>query len=128
LRFRLTDFAYEELAQKELGDQNREIHISSQQLCRFLAAMESKVQQVGSLSKHSIAPGVKKRKRSETPPEEIASSDEARYAGQEERAAKRIADYDSDYGDISSIKSLSVKVNTLIAASDALYILAFRFC
>jgi alkylated DNA nucleotide flippase Atl1 len=37
---------------------------------------------MGSLGKHSIAPGLKKRKRSETPPEQIASGDEAKYVGQ----------------------------------------------
>jgi len=39
---------------------------------------------------------VKKWKWSETPPEEIRAGDEARYAEQEKRAAKR-ADYDIDY-------------------------------
>ena len=52
------------------------------------------------LVKYSILPGVKKRKRSETPPERIASDDEARYAEQVERAAKRMADNDSDYEDM----------------------------
>jgi hypothetical protein len=54
---------------------------------------------------HSIAPRVKKRKRSETPIEKIASSDEARYIKQENRAAKRMVDDNSDYKD-TSIKSL----------------------
>lgn len=49
-----------------------------------------------SLGEHSIGPGVKKRKRSETPPEEITSGDESRYIDQEERVAKRIADGDPD--------------------------------
>jgi len=50
-----------------------------------------------SLGEHSLAPGLKKRKRSETPPDEIASSDEAIYAEQEERTAKRMLQEDSDY-------------------------------
>ena len=79
--------------------------VSAQQLCQYLTTAETKVQQAGSLGMHSIAPGVKKRKRSETPAEEIASSDEARYIEQENRAAKRMADDDSDYED-TSIKSL----------------------
>jgi hypothetical protein len=49
---------------------------------------------------------IRKRKRSETPPEAIGSSDEARYAEQEKRASKR-ADYDMDYKEYSSIKSFS---------------------
>ena len=53
--------------------------------------------QLKSLSKNSIAPGLRKRKRSETPPEEIAPRDEARYAKQEERAARRMDDDDPDY-------------------------------
>lgn len=49
-----------------------------------------------SLGAHSIGPGVKKRKRSETPPEEITSGDKSRYTEQEKRVAKRMADGDSD--------------------------------
>jgi hypothetical protein len=54
----------------------------------------------------SLGNNVKKRKRSETPPEEIRSNDEARHVEQEERAAKR-ADHDMDYEARSSTKSLS---------------------
>ena len=54
---------------------------------------------MGSLGKHSIAPGIRKRKRSETPPEEIAPSDEAKYVDDEERAAKRLTYDDPDYED-----------------------------
>ena len=74
--------------QEELGDQDREIHISGQQLCQFLAAAEKKAQQGTPLGKHMVAPGIKKRKRSETPPDEIASGDEARYREQERKAAR----------------------------------------
>ena len=80
--------------------------VSSEQLCQYLTAAESKVQQTESLGKHSIGPGVKKRKRSPTPQEEITSSDEARYAEREERAVKHMADDDPDYED-TSIRSLS---------------------
>ena len=85
---------------------DRELIIPAQQLCEFLDAAEVKVRQKGSLSKDLLPLGLKKRKRSETPPEEIASGDEARYVEQEERAAKRIAEGDLDYEDISG-KSLS---------------------
>ena len=47
--------------------------------------------------KHSILPGVKKRKRSESAPERMASDDEAKYVEQEERVAKRMTDNDLDY-------------------------------
>jgi hypothetical protein len=58
------------------------------------------VQAVGSLGTHKIAPGVKKRKRSPTPEEQIHSSDKAEYVEQEKRAAKRMAEDDPDYADI----------------------------
>ncbi|KAF2004129.1 hypothetical protein P154DRAFT_519687 [Amniculicola lignicola CBS 123094] len=97
LRLHLSDFAHKGLVQDEIGDYNQELIVSTEQLCRFLTAAEVKVRQRGSLSKDSLAPGIKKRKRSQTPPEEITSGDEARYVEQEERAAKRMADDDSDY-------------------------------
>ncbi|KAF2710140.1 hypothetical protein K504DRAFT_533125 [Pleomassaria siparia CBS 279.74] len=106
LRLRLSDFTYDELAQKEMGDEDdAEIHMSGLQLWRYLAAAESRLKRT--LGKRSFAKEVKTRRRSETPPEEMGSSDEARYAKQEERAAKRTAYDDIDYEDTSSIKSLS---------------------
>lgn len=71
--------------------------MSTQQLCRYLAAAEDKTQGKRTLVKHSILSGVKKRKRSETPPERMASDDEMKYVELEERAAKRMADNDLDY-------------------------------
>ncbi|KAF2787667.1 hypothetical protein K505DRAFT_316306 [Melanomma pulvis-pyrius CBS 109.77] len=97
LQLHLSDFAHKGLVQEEIGTQDQELVIPAQQLCQFLTAAEVKVRQRGSLSKDPIPPGVKKRKRSETPPEEIASGDEARYVEEEKRAAKRIADDDLDY-------------------------------
>ena len=44
--------------------------------------------------------GIKKRKRLETPLEEITSTNEARYVEEEERAVKRIVEGDSNYKDI----------------------------
>jgi hypothetical protein len=85
-----------------MGDEDVEICISGEQLCQYLAAAERKVRQAQSLGKHSFAPKVKKRKRSETPPEDIASSDEAGYVEDEQRAAKHAADHDADYIDTSN--------------------------
>lgn len=82
---------------KELGNDDREVVISTHQLCDYLRVAETRFRSLDSLYVQSIAPGIKKRKRSETPPEEITSSDEARYAEQEERTAKRIANGDPDY-------------------------------
>ena len=71
-----------------------------------MVAVETKVLQLGSLGKHSIAPGLKKRKRLETPPEQIASGDEARYVEQEQKADKGVEDDDPDYKN-TSMKSTS---------------------
>ncbi|KAF2726979.1 hypothetical protein EJ04DRAFT_539181 [Polyplosphaeria fusca] len=90
LRLRLSDFAYEELAQEEIGENDQDLMVSAEQLCDYLTAAEKKVQQLGSLGKHSIAPRVKKRKRSETPPEEITSSDEARYILRKRRGRRSV--------------------------------------
>ncbi|PVH92916.1 hypothetical protein DM02DRAFT_677178 [Periconia macrospinosa] len=97
LRLQLRDFAYEELAHNELADEERELVISTRQLCEYLDVAET-MGGVESLGEHSLRPEIKKGKRSETPPEELNLSDEAKYTKQEERAAKRIADGDSDYG------------------------------
>lgn len=59
-----------------------------------------------SLGEHLIGPGIKKRKRSRTPPEEITSGDEARYLEQEARAAKRMTEGDPNYEDTSTTSSL----------------------
>lgn len=71
--------------------------MSSQQLCHHLAAAEDRVQRRGTLAKHPFPPGIKKRKRSRTPPERMTSDDEAKYLEQEQRASKRIEDDDPDY-------------------------------
>ncbi|KAI9857472.1 MAG: hypothetical protein M1813_008222 [Trichoglossum hirsutum] len=99
LRLHLSEFACEELTQNVISARNGEVFLSTQQLCRYLAAAEDKTQGKRTLVKHSIFPEVKKRKRSETPLERMASDDEAEYVKQEERAAKRIADNDLDYED-----------------------------
>ena len=97
LRLWLSDFAHEELAHKEIGDDDRELIISAQQLCDCLDAAETMEGRPELLSEHSIPPSLKKRKRSETPPDQITSGDEAKYTEQEGRAAKRMAEGDSDY-------------------------------
>ena len=71
--------------------------VSAEQFCKYLTMAETKVQRLESLSRSLIAPGLRKRKRSETPPEQITSSDEARYTEQEERVARRMEDNDPDY-------------------------------
>ncbi|KAJ4329603.1 hypothetical protein N0V87_010723 [Didymella glomerata] len=105
LRLCLSDFTCEELVREELGSDNTEIQITGKQLCQYLDGAESKARRA--LRKHSFARVVIKRKRSETPPEEMKPGDEAKYAEQEERAAKRVADDDVDYNESPSFSSLS---------------------
>jgi hypothetical protein len=62
--------------------------------------------QLDLLREHTLAANIKKKKkRLETPPEELGLADEARYAQLEVRAAKRMAEGDSDYHDTSSVTS-----------------------
>jgi len=81
---------------------NRELIVTTQQLCKYLHAAETKVARLESLSEDSIAPELKKRKRLKTTPDQITSGDDAKYVGLEERAAKRVAKDDSDYEDALS--------------------------
>ncbi|KAK4986800.1 hypothetical protein LTR66_007737 [Elasticomyces elasticus] len=69
LRLQLKDFAHEELA-NNVRDQNREIIISPQQLCVYLADAERLEQgpRRSHRSRHTIRPGAVKRLRSETRP------------------------------------------------------------
>jgi hypothetical protein len=90
-----------------IGGGDREILLSTQQLCQYLAAAEDKIRGQRALVKHSILPGVKKRKRSETPPERLASDNEAKHAEQELRAAKRMEKVDQDYEHTSMRSSSS---------------------
>ncbi|KAI9853397.1 MAG: hypothetical protein M1813_002235 [Trichoglossum hirsutum] len=107
LRLQLSDFACEGLTTDVVRGGDREILLSTQQLCQYLTAAEDKVRRRGTLAKNSLPPGVKKRKRSRTPPERMASDDEAKYAEQERKAAKRISDDDPDYEHTSMSSTLS---------------------
>lgn len=81
--------------------------MSTQELCQYLATAEDKIRGQRALVRHSIRSGIKKRKRPETPPERMASEDEAKYTEQEERAVKRMADGDPDYKNASGRGSSS---------------------
>jgi hypothetical protein len=106
LRLSLSDFACEELTKGVIDNEWPEITIPTQELCKYLVAAENRMKQPGARTKHTLAPKVQKRKRSATPPEQITSSDEAMFAEQEERAAKR-ADQDLDYEEKSLTTGLS---------------------
>ncbi|PSN58641.1 hypothetical protein BS50DRAFT_580584 [Corynespora cassiicola Philippines] len=100
IRLQLSDFACDELSTGIINRDAPEIRITTQQLCQYLAIAESKMRGQRPLVRNSIPPGVKKRKRSVTPPEKMASDDEARYAELEERDAKRMLKDDPDYENI----------------------------
>jgi hypothetical protein len=87
-----------------MGEEDTFIYTPGSKLCEYLYAADSKEEQA--LSELVFVKEVRKRKRSETPPEEIRASDEARYVEEEERAAKR-PDHDMDHRDESSTKNLS---------------------
>lgn len=97
LRLRLSDFAYEALAQSDLGEENAELTISGVQLCNYLTEAEECVKRWKSLDETGLPLVVKKRPRSSSPPEELASEDEIKFAEQEARAAQRAAHDDDDY-------------------------------
>lgn len=97
LRLQLTDFAYEELAHREIGDEDKELIISTRELCKFLNLAEAKTERSDTLGEHALDPRVKKRKRSKSTPERLNSDDEARYRREEEKEAERIEKDDMDY-------------------------------
>lgn len=99
LRLRLSDFAHQDIVHNEMGNEDSEISISGAQLFEYLSEAEKRTQQYRPQGTKPLPPGVKKRQRSETPPEELASEDEAKFAEQEERAAKRAARDDNNYVD-----------------------------
>ncbi|OAL53034.1 hypothetical protein IQ07DRAFT_669743 [Pyrenochaeta sp. DS3sAY3a] len=88
LRLRRSEFAYEGLAQRELGDDDAEIRISGIQLCQYLDAAEEREQ--GAKSEDSIG-NIRKRRQAPTPSrsEAVTSSDEGKYAEQEESCKSR---------------------------------------
>ena len=79
-----------------IGDLNQPIIVSSEQLCQYLTAAEAIAQKKNKRIRHSI-PGIKKRKRSRTPPEQMTSDDEAEYVEQEQRVDERMMEDDPDY-------------------------------
>jgi hypothetical protein len=68
--------AYEEFARSELGEEDREFIIRPQQLYECLDAAESMVDRPEALGEQPMPPGLKKRKRLESPTDHITSSDE----------------------------------------------------
>lgn len=90
LRLSLRDFATEELSRGH-GGLDREILITSKQLCDFLSSAEAR-QQVQTQHQGSInrmRPGALKRRRPHTPPEQATSEDEESIGRKKERKRGR---------------------------------------
>lgn len=97
IRLQLQDFANEELAE-DIRTKDREISISSETLCLYLAYAE-RCDRGPSPNPRSISTmrrDAVKRPRSETPPDTLTSDDEANQQ-EEDRAAKRVALKDPEY-------------------------------
>ncbi|CAG8015642.1 unnamed protein product [Penicillium salamii] len=86
LRLSLRDFATEELLRGNI-DLDREIIITSKQLCDYLSGAEARqqahTQHQGSINQ--IRPGALKRRRPQTPPEHISSEGEGSFEGERQR-------------------------------------------
>ncbi|KAJ6057048.1 hypothetical protein N7460_000322 [Penicillium canescens] len=106
LRLSLRDFATEELARDHVGLE-REIVITSKQLWDFLSSAEAR-QQIQTQHKGSInriRPGALKRRRPQTPPEQLSSEDEGSVTrGREIKRGRQSSDYrpSSSPGDSTS--------------------------
>jgi hypothetical protein len=70
-------------------------------LYELLTRAEAEAKKVRELAgkKIHLKPGARKRRRMKTPLEELESEDERRFVKEEERAAKRVAGEDGDYGE-----------------------------
>ncbi|KAJ5815171.1 hypothetical protein N7474_006948 [Penicillium riverlandense] len=94
-RLSLRDFVTEELSRGPAGLE-REILITSKQLCDFLSSAEARqqlqTQHHGSINR--IRPGTLKRRRPQTPPEQPSSEDEGSGEGRRESKSRRQS---SDY-------------------------------
>lgn len=102
MRFQLSDFAWGELTEGIIDKEDREITLSTQELCQYLTDAEDRLQVVQkqkALSDHSDLSDITDDYGPQIPAEEIAADDEAKYIEQEERAAERMRMDDPDYND-----------------------------
>lgn len=109
LRLLVKDLATEELAQgcPNLG---QGIVISSQLLCRFLQITEARqpFQEEHAGSTNKLRQEALKRRRSETPPDNVRPDDEAKFQAAEKRVEKRGCCNNLDYRPNSSSTGCSI--------------------
>jgi hypothetical protein len=68
---------------------DEEVSLSSETLCHYLEVAEARTKAKRGGLQDSPEPGVRKRRRSSTPPEELVSDDEATFRVQEEHTANK---------------------------------------
>jgi hypothetical protein len=97
LHLQLSNFAPNVIV-REYANLRGEIFISCQQLSEFLSSSESKAakKKQGTGRVDTSQAGVKKRRRTETPPDELDTEDEKYFESLELRASKR-----ADEGDVA---------------------------
>ena len=100
MRLSLEDFADEQTCQS-FNDINKEIFVPSEELFRFLEEAEAIVAMAESAQKNRN-PLLKKRRRTQTPEEQLEKRDEDAYAEDEEHVSKRQNLDDTSYRRSSS--------------------------
>jgi hypothetical protein len=90
----LSDFSHSEIVKKSMGTEDRQIQLSSQELCNCLA----KADYINSrtVARSLSPPGVTYHWRSATP-ESRESADETRFKAPEDGALERMDQEDEDY-------------------------------
>ncbi|RDL33125.1 Uncharacterized protein BP5553_08564 [Venustampulla echinocandica] len=103
IHLRLEDFGTEAFA-TTFNDLTEPIHISPETLYRFLKRSEAKATRVrqGQGLARSSKPWTRKRRRDSTPPEQLSSDREGKFADEEQRATKRATKDDASYKTSSS--------------------------
>lgn len=80
-----------------MGEYDVPITIPAAQLCQYLETAERESKKEQPKCKASLPVDTKKRCRSATPPEQIATDDEAEYVEEEERAEEQAARGDFEF-------------------------------
>ena len=101
VHLRLEEFADRETC-RQLKDLDRDIFVSCSELYQYLEEAEATAK-IAESSKIVRNPKLKKRRRTQTPEEQLNDRDEDAFAKSEERTAKRQDVDDSSYQENSSV-------------------------
>jgi hypothetical protein len=104
LRIPLKHFATEDITQHN-KNLNQDIHITSSQLCEFLLHAENaeRMQTLHEGSARQLRPGTRKRRRPQTPPEQLGSGDESIGARREDKRGRLSSDFRPGSSSASSV-------------------------